>query len=246
MFFKSFKWAVPAAFSDAISMCAFNEGDFLYDSVAAYEEPWLSAVQKIDYSLQVKYVEGFSLSREGTEAQQFLINWNSRIRVDLFREQERVYPGQIETTQGRLYTMLWKGAITILDEQTTAPIPPVLIRDITKRLGEVTLDVSTNNIDATAFMMCRDNTNPVSREKYQKIYQKLNKFLSSEPQFQTPIQVGFKNADLIAPTIEIAIFKTTGITASAVHDLVKCAVYSPAKNAARDMFRLNAHGVIVS
>lgn len=44
-FFSGFKWAVPGAFSDAVALCRFEEGDTLYDTKNAYNDDWEKASQ---------------------------------------------------------------------------------------------------------------------------------------------------------------------------------------------------------
>ena len=54
-YFSGFAWAVPKAFSDAIALCRFEEGDVLYDTKSAYEKEWDDAKSNIKYFLQVRY-----------------------------------------------------------------------------------------------------------------------------------------------------------------------------------------------
>ena len=244
-FYKAFKWAIPDAFSDAVNLCLFAEGDLIYDHIAAYTEEWSSAFQKINYSIQVKTAYSDALLSSESENQKFLNNWNSEIRVDLFHKQQRTSPGQIHTTQGRLYTLLWKGDLSILDASTPPPQPPLNVRDAAKNIKEASLFASQFSSQGPSFVMARDYANPVSRAKYNKVLLELKKHLAQEPLVFTPSEAGIKNWENLAPTVEVVIFDTQYSSQEELHDAVKKAVYIPAKDAKREMFRIAAHGAIV-
>lgn len=244
-FYKAFKWAVPEAFSDAVNLCNFAEGDLIHDNVAAYTEDWPSALQKINYSIQVKAAYSDSLSSSESENKKFLNNWNSEVRVDLFHKQQRTSPGQIHTTQGRLYTLFWKGDLSILDASTPPPLPPPNLRDAAKNINETSFFASQFSVHGPSFVMARDHANPVSRAKYNKVFLELKKHLVQEPLVFLPSEAGIKKWDKLAPTVEVAIFHTQYSTQEELHDAVKNAVYVPAKDAKREMFRIAAHGLIV-
>jgi hypothetical protein len=78
-FFDGFTWAVPKAFSDAVTACRFEEGGILYGSRKAYIGEWGKAVEHISHSLQV-----FSQSRGTTVAANasgsvFGKNWDTEV-----------------------------------------------------------------------------------------------------------------------------------------------------------------------
>jgi hypothetical protein len=108
-FFSGFKWAVPVAFSDAVAACRFEEGDMLYDSPAAHMEPWADAKANINYSLQVRFPARGSGTAESAERYVFKGNWGSEVRVDVHPHKATIGENGITTTQGRLYSALWKG-----------------------------------------------------------------------------------------------------------------------------------------
>lgn len=51
--FDGVTWAVPKAFSDAVTACKFEEGDILHDSRKAYIGECGKAAEHINNSLQV-------------------------------------------------------------------------------------------------------------------------------------------------------------------------------------------------
>ena len=243
-FFSGFKWAVPVAFSDAVALCRFEEGDILYDTQKAYDEEWGNAGKHIEYSMQVRYPVRVTSGASANEGGVFSSNWKSEARVELYRHLEQVGVGQIETTQGRLYTALWKGDITVLKRDTEEPQIPFTVQQVTRNLTEASDTAGKLSSKYPVLVMARDLSNPISREKYSKFLWKLKKHLASEPQLLRPKSAGLNNWANVAPTIEIAFFITNGVSAEQLHNLVKEAVYVPAKDAARDMFRISAHGVI--
>jgi len=243
-FFSGFKWAVPVAFSDAVSLCRFEEGDILYDTPKAYDDEWGKASKHIEYSMQVRYPARVTGGTGASESGVFTNNWKSEVRVELYKHLEKVGVGQIETTQGRLYTALWKGDVTILKCDTEEPKIPITVQQVTRSLAESSDKARSLSTKYPVFVMARDLSNPISREKYSKILSKLKKHLAGEPQLLRPKLAGLNEWANIAPTIEIAFFITNGVSAEQLDDLVKAAVYVPAKDATKDMFRISAHGAI--
>lgn len=243
-FFSGFKWAVPAAFSDAVALCRFEEGDILYDTPKAYDEEWGKASKHIEYSMQVRYPARVFGGARTNESGVFASNWKSEVRVEVYKHLEKVGVGQIETTQGRLYTALWKGDITILKRDTGEPQIPFTVQQVTRNLTEASDTAKKLSTKYPVFVMARDLSNPISRDKYSKIRSKLKKHLAGEPQLLRPESAGLNDWANIAPTIEIAFFITNGVSLEQLHNLVKEAVYVPAKDATKDMFRISAHGAI--
>lgn len=243
-FFSGFKWAIPVAFSDAVSLCRFEEGDILYDTPKAYDDEWGKASKHIEYSMQVRYPARVTGGAGASESGVFTNNWKSEVRVELYKHLEKVGVGQIETTQGRLYTALWKGDVSILNLDTEEPLIPFAVQQVTRNLTETSDTARGLSTKYPVFVMARDLSNPISREKYSKILSKMRKRLAGEPQLQRPKSAGLIDWVNIAPTVEIAFFLTNCVSAEELHDLVKEAVYVPAKDAKKDMFRISAHGII--
>ncbi|SCZ84221.1 hypothetical protein [Nitrosomonas mobilis] len=245
-FFSGFKWAVPRAFSDAVALCRFEEGDILYDTKKAYNDDWEKASQFIEHSLQVKYparaVSGGATEKGGGV---FGSNWGSEVCVDLYKNLKKVGVGQIHTTQGRLYTALWKGDITVLEKESEEPAIPLSVQDVTKTLDQATEKAKELSVGYPVFVMARDLSNPVSREKFSKILMALKKHPHNQPSILAPKKAGLSKFEDIAPTVDIAFFPMNGTSAEELHELVKRAVYVPATNTKKEKFRILAHGIIV-
>lgn len=245
-FFTSFKWAVPSSFSDSVSKAWFVEGDVLYDHVAAYESNWSTAVKSIDHTIQVRSPARSSGIVDQSTREVFSRNWESEVKIDLFLHMKRMSPVQITTTQGRLYVTLWKGNIdTIFPDKTSHPPMPILAQQVAKTLEKVIGVASTFTGGCATFAMVRDFSNVVLREKYKKLHTALLPHLQKDPIILTPSEAKLADADQIAPTVEVALFPTIGLDFSQLEALVKKAVYVPGKDAKTDMFRLNAHGILI-
>ena len=245
-FFTGFQWAVPKAFSDSVARAWFVEGDVLYDRVAAYDGDWRSAAQTIDHTIQVRSPARSSEINNASVRDVFVRNWGSEVRLEIYTHMKRAGPAQVKTTQGRLYTTLWKGQIdTLFEDKSPHPTLPKTAQQLSKNLQEAVAVALVLAQGRATFVMVRDLSNSVSRDKYQKILTKLRVHMSQDPIVLTPGEAKLSHADEIAPTVEIALFPTTGLEASQLKNLVKQAVYSAGKDGKKDLFQLSAHGIVV-
>lgn len=245
-FFSGFQWAIPTAFSDSVSKAWFVEGDVLYDHVAAYDSDWNIAVKSIQHMIQVRSPARSSESNDQSTREVFSRNWDTEVKIELYLHMKRVSPIQITTTQGRLYVALWKGNVDMLFvDKLSNPSLPITANQTSKNIKEVS-SVATRIADGhPTFVMVRDFSNGVSREKYEKVLTVLRSHMDQNPIILTPSHAQMISSDEIAPTVEIAVFPTKGLDSSRLETLVKHAVYVPGKDAKRDMFRLNSHGMII-
>jgi hypothetical protein len=241
-FFSGFKWAVPIAFSDAVSLCRFAEGDILYDTPKAYDDEWGTASKHIEYSLQVRYPTSATGGASANESGIFASNWCSEVRVELYKNLEKVEVGQSKQLKVS-FTALWKGDVTILKRDTETPQLPMTVQEVTHFLGETSETAKKLSVKYPVFVMARDLSNAISKDKYSKILSKLKRQLAGEPQLLHPQSAGLHDWATIAPTIDIAFFKTNGVTTGEVHDMVKEAVYVRQRRQERYV-RISAHGVI--
>ncbi len=174
----------------------------------------------------------------------FRSNWNSEVRIDLYKNLKRVSVGPLSTTQGRLYTALWTGDISILSNDTDEPSIPLTVQQVMRTLNGASKRAMEISVGYSVFVMARDLSNPVSREKYSKVLLKLKPHLAEHPTLLSPEKAGLADWAVMAPTIEIVFFPMKGITSEELRELIKKAVYIPAKDAKKDMFRISAHGVL--
>lgn len=243
-FFSGFSWAVPTAFSDAVALCRFEQGDTLYDTRKAYEESWAEAKKHIHHWLQVRYPSHAKTVAGESPGGVFENNWSSEVRVDLYKDFKKVGDGQIQTTQGRLYTALWTGNVGVLQMEYQEPRVPLNVQKVNRKLQETENRAGEFSQGNQIFVMARDLSNKISKAKYSKVFSKLRNHLSGDPQVLTPKLAGLNDWNVIAPTIEIAFFPIIGLNQEGVEALVKEAVYVPTKNAKNEMFKIAAHGAI--
>ncbi len=171
-------------------------------------------------------------------------NWDSDVRIELYKNLEKIHVGHKHTTQGRLYSALWKGDLDVLDKNTKYPIVPLGIKDIISKLKNTKEKAQSLFPNHPVFVMARDLSNPVSRDKHSKILSALTSHLEGIPVACTPEEVSFVKHDLIAPTIEIIFFPIQKISVEEIFKIVKKSVYIPTAGTTKDMFRMSAHGVI--
>ncbi len=244
-FFPYFTWAVPQAFSDALAFCRFEEGDVLYDTAKAYEGRWAEAKGTISHHIQVRYPPSGTSNPKGEGRGVFEKNWVSEVRFELFGEYEGLVAGINRSTQGRLYTALWKGDLNVLNIESAEPEIPLNVNQVTKQLKNAKIESSSvKALDSLFFIMARDFSSQVSKLKYSKIYSKLKSHMPFEPIIKTPKEAELELWETIAPTVEIVFFELNGINQDRVIELVKEAVYVPSKNAKKDKFRIGAHGEV--
>lgn len=118
--FERFAWALPVAFSAAVSACRFEQGDVLYAERSAYGDwskgPGLPWIQVLDppRSARARGAEG--------DAGRFASSWSSPVVVEIGRAAGDA-PERLETTQGRLFTCLWRGDPDVLEAEAAPPQP---------------------------------------------------------------------------------------------------------------------------
>jgi hypothetical protein len=241
-FFTSFNWAVPIAFSDAVNLCRFEEGDVLYDTFSAYGGCWREAHHKIGFALQVLYPARSSSAIKGAGGV-FEKNWSSEVRVDLYKNLRK--PVSITTTQGKLYSALWKGDLDVLEAKVN-PSLPIKLKQIMPVLKELPNTLTNYSNGHLTFILPRDISNSVSKLKYQKINSVLSPHLHMKnPIILSPKDAGLSNCETIAPTIDIVLFPMTLNSKEELTELIKSAVYVQSQSAKRSMFRIASHGIII-
>lgn len=270
--FPRFKWCVPAAFSEALGQCLFTRGDILYHSVRAYEawDQTFYASGALKYSVQVTYpsrltsggTESGSVAEGHEENEQkalgrFKTNWGSRVELDF-----RTYPeeGQLKhiiTTQGRLFTMLWRGSLDIIAPESPSPPVPLLVSDANNKKAQVlegAVDAFTRRIRDSAhvpilFAFAYDPTNGISAEKYRSIKLALRKVSSDIEEIRlTPEETRVAVYESYSPTLEFCCFAIADTDEGTIRKSLKKALYLPSKDRKTDVdrFDLRKHGLLVT
>jgi hypothetical protein len=247
-FFPGFAWAVPRAFADPLSACRFEQGDLLFDRPEAYGLPWSEARQKVGHAVQIQEPSrGVAAKSSGQDDSAFADSWQQKVVFQFFD----LPSGQsqtITTTQGRLYSLLWRGEQNILEESTKAPAVPLQAVDLKRVLPEVSSRFQTELVpdpDLIRFLQACDVAAGLYHEKYLKVKKKL------ETEFQTTVRLEPGN-DLglgseFLPTVHVASFEITGTTRPAVEEALQSVLYKPGseRKTSAVRFRLSAHGVLL-
>jgi len=245
-FFNGFNWAVPKAFSDALAACQFEEGDTLYDTQKAYGDDWGEAEKHIQYHIQVREPTRGSIGSRQISGSIFNRNWNSDVFFELVNHRKSVTTEYIRTTQGRLYSALWHGDLSLLDKEQPHPELPIQLRVVKKNLKDTipfAKDLAGSN---PVFVMVRDLSNKISTIKHLTVKGTLHyKFGAVNHCFNVG-KTGIRNSNQISPTIDIVFYVMEKGKHQDIHDALKTKLYTPAKNAKKDMFRLNTHGLLIA
>ncbi|WP_152555566.1 hypothetical protein [Methylomarinum vadi] len=165
-FFNGFSWAMPKAFADALAACQFEEGDTLYDTQKAYGGDWGDAKKHIHYHIQVREPARGSTGSREISGSVFNKNWDSEVFFELVNHKERVIPQFIRTTQGRLYSALWHGDLSLLDDKLPNPKKPIQLRDVNKNLKDTIPFAKELAGSNPVFVMARDFSNTISTTKH--------------------------------------------------------------------------------
>jgi hypothetical protein len=247
-FLEGFAWAVPEAFAQAVAECWFSRGDMLYDSPKAYEGPWGEARKHFRYALQVRLCSASTPASIGAgPADVFNQNWACPVEVDLTLVQSGETRA-IKTTQGHLYTLLWKGMPSSGDWDTRAIRKPLRTAEADKALESVAEKCRelAGARDRISFLMAHDPTNPISAEKAKTVRQVLQSTFSCSEKSLLPEAVNAPSFADYAPTVRFEIFSVKG-DRDAIHDALKSVLYVPTKNKKtdRESFKLRAHGLLL-
>jgi len=134
-FFENFDWAVPRALSSAVATCRFEQGDVLYSDRSGYQA-WSDGSRDLRYQLQVldppKSARVLASEQEGTR---FSTNWSSQIEFEL-TDRLLGRSSRSISTQGRVFSCLWRGDPEWLSEDSPAPQVPLGQRELHGRLEQ--------------------------------------------------------------------------------------------------------------
>lgn len=237
-YFENFEWALPSAFSSPLANCRFEQGDILYDNLAAYSMTWGEAKKLLRYSIQITFPPRAPQGSSSSDsASAFESNWHSRVELEITNYSDGTRKN-VTTTQGQLYKALWKGPIDSLFD-TSPPSIPLTAPDVHKRLK---LFMPTNPTELT-ILFAHDETSLIHIGKQARLKQTLP---------QSVIYSDISNAEIcqkltveILPTVKIIQIQTD-IPLTEITELLKSALYTPSKNriATEDRFSTKSHCLI--
>lgn len=236
-FYQQFKWAVPDAFTEALADCFFVKGDTLYDDKRAYL-PW--DTKNLNFSIQVQMPE-----RNKIIDTAFYQNWFSSALLLLVDYKNNFSKTYIESTQGRLFTLLWKGDLRVLNLEVPEPQPPLLVKEL-KAFLKRDLKIPASK-DEVIFGMPYDPTNAVAQEK-KKI---LDVLLKNNFQFDIfdvyPSKANISECTVFsfAPTVCFKCYRIKSIDMIKISEILKNALYRPQNGKDTGRFNIERHGVLI-
>lgn len=244
-FITGFNWAVPSAFIDALASCRFEEGDTLYDTQEAYGPDWGIATTKIKNSIQVRFPSRGPTGTNENENAVFLSNWKSPVQVDLYEYPKISLVRKYETTQGRLYSMLWRGDLSLLELSGPMVKPPEGAKSLLKKLEQVRYLAQQISKGCPVFVMPYDHAGRLTHSKFATLRSIMKKQTTAEPIVTSCRDAGIEDSEVYSPTVGIAVFPACGMSREGLEDSVKKAFYKPSTTAKNSGFYLNRHGAIL-
>jgi hypothetical protein len=244
-FLSGFAWPVPCAYSGAVSACRFEQGDVLYSAASAYES-WESAAGGADQWIQVldPPKTARALTSEG-EGNRFSASWLSPVELDW------TLPGdsetrRVRTTQGRLFTCLWRGDASLLGEGGDDPAPPLLARDLHQRLAEAVpafeaaFEARGEAKGRAILLMVLDQAADASRIKVRAVESALVEAFGVAALDLAPEEAGVPDATRFHPALVLRGWAIADADAKAIEARAKAVLYSAAEGK-KDRFALSRH-----
>lgn len=247
-FYPQFAWAVPIAFKDAIANYSFGEGDILYDTPKAYQQ-WSEALIYLQYSIQVTYPpRNFNVKASKKSLKR---NWASPVKLSLVNHKNNSRQHR-ETTQGKLFTLLWHGNIDMLNMEVQSIELPLSLLHAKKYIPDTISAfkglITTTMIDPLFFILPYDLVNDISAKKIIKLNAILKKDFNVIG-FDLPasgVGINIDTASLFSPTIYFKCFVIYSNNLDRIHELLKSALYAPDINAKHQRFNLKTHGLLTN
>ncbi len=239
-FYQQFAWAAPKAFKDAIANYSFGEGDILYDTTKAYLQ-WSEALKHLQYSIQITYPpRNFNIK---ASKKSLIKNWSSPVKLSLVDHKSESRQHH-ETTQGKLFTLLWRGDINIFNITAQVPEFPLSLIHAKKYLPD-TVSVFKGLVaavmtDPSLFILPYDLVNDISTKKIIKLNTVLKRNFVIVDFDLSASGVGI-NRDIgafFSPTIYFKCFAIESNDLDKIRELLKSILYIPDTTSKNQRFNL--------
>ena len=136
-FLPGFRWPVPRAFASAVSVCRFEQGDVLFDAADAYAAWQAGSRRKARIHVQVLDPPRAARAAHADSESRFTANWSSPVTCEVGDRSGSTTP-VVRSTQGRLFTCLWRGDLRVLREVGPGAVEELALpggaRDLQKQL----------------------------------------------------------------------------------------------------------------
>jgi hypothetical protein len=273
--FKGFSWAVPTGFQSALAACRFEKGDLLHNSADAYNKPWDGNTSKFRYSVQVQTAVNTAPGAEDSEEPAtdaepaaeldiesendsdvdpgkpketaFKDSWDQEITISL-TDHSNQKTRLIATTQGRLYSVLWKGDLNAFDGTTNTPPRPftagALRPELPVAAERINKKYFAEEDGGYAFLFPVDHASTAQTLKARIVESALRSLGEVTSRTLSPetakIESGF------CPTIQLHCYAVTSGTEESITAALKAKLYKPApdRKTDKDMFKLTSHGCL--
>ncbi len=272
--FPGFAWPIPRAFASAVATCRFEQGDVLYDHPIAYAEAgvrggWGAAVAVLGHHIQVlDPPRSGRLAPSDSSGSRFLANWEAPVGFELC-DYRAGRTEMLESTQGRLFSCLWRGDLGLLaagESDSTAPTPPALARALHSQLEGAVPALRAAASERTPkrsrkrtliFAFAVDESSEGSLSKARAIESALRPAQQTDPIDVSALEAGLAAGRDFHPALRIRACVVRADDEQAVRDLLKGVLYAPTRDAqpapgtssgearpAPDRFRLERHGLL--
>ena len=256
--FSRFSWAVPSAFAAAVSSCRFEQGDVLYSDAGAYENSSGADAGKGAY-LQILDPprSARALTSEG-EGQRFFANWESSVEFE-WMDYETGRREERSSTQGRIFTCLWRGEPAWLEPESESPDPPrpLLLRDLHNRIEE-SIPAFASRFKRTRkkagaagkymlFVLATDYAGDASRVKAESVLAALRVGIELTSCDLSPEKAKIGDGDCFHPSLFVRGIAIESQNSEAVQATLKALLYGGSKDPDSEdaRFQLARHGALV-
>lgn len=249
--FTSFSWALPIAFSEPLCFCRFEEGDIIYDTHKAYIGTWAESLKHISYSIQINFPPRAVKKKSDEDSESaFKNNWNQTVNFILTNYKTKEIK-EIITIQGKLYSFLWKGNFSFLENDEKVSIPTQALKSIHffKESESYFKPIAASKLQKpNIFIMPYDRSNSLLKNKFDKVNSCLsNDFVEKHIIFERANKVIDKTKNEFVPTLQLVCFAVSSELPIKVEASLKKALYTPSKNkkTKKDRFLLKKHGLFI-
>lgn len=251
-YLEQFTWPVPKGFSDAVAACKFEQGDLLYNTRRAYEEDW--NLDNIDWIVQVQSPSRGSMSTKAEDVKTvFADNWRSDLILELTDVRNDRAKRTVQTTQGRLYTALRFGDLSILESEFDEPEPPLgvdsLFHHFDKAKEHFLPLLAKSMKKPNLFIIPVDVLNSIATEKHSRAVHSLSSIGPVEQMTASPRDCGMSDWRQFNPMLE---FRCVAIDSGApekIRDALKEAFWpkrdiSPPKKTVQSVLTRTRHSSV--
>ena len=118
--YEGLRWYLPLCFKESLAKCRFEQGTIIYKD-KPLGKTWGENKKQVEFLIQIQYPPSSTVTGNGDESV-IKHNWYSEVILELF------YPNTsekkiIKTTQGNLFTFLWKDDINLIYDTVTVATP---------------------------------------------------------------------------------------------------------------------------